>query len=140
MLMTEKNEKPLDYCENKSIIPYGDNRSAPSFKDTVNEVSVWKDQKHNSSNKYFDTKLKELQEEYNKLSEEYQLNEMVYNAQCRFTPVIGEVYHLYERENGSTFLSMIGPNEWLSVKPHQFIGSFKLTSNDKWEVEYLEKL
>ena len=133
MVMTEKGEKPLDYCENKSIIPYGDNRSAPAFKDTSNEVSVWKSQKHEASNKYFNIKLKELQEEYSKLSEEYQLNEMVYNAQCRFSPVIGEVYHLYEREDGSTFLSMVGPNEWLSVRPQQFIGSFKLTSSDKWE-------
>ena len=127
------NEKPLDYCDNKSIIPYGDNRSAPSFKDTNKQVSLWKDQKHNSSNRYFDTKLKELQEEYDKLSEEYQLNEMVYNAQCRFGPVIGEVYHLYQREDESTFLSMISPNDWLSIKPDKFIGSFKLTSNDKWE-------
>ena len=127
------NEQPLDYCENKGIIPYGDNRSAPSFKDTEKEISIWKDQKHNSSNKYFDTKLQELQEEYNKLTEEYKLNEMVYNAQCRFGPVIGEVYHLYQREDESTFLSMIGPNDWLSVKPDNFIGSFRLTSNDKWE-------
>lgn len=127
------NEKPLDYCDNKSIIPYGDNRSAPSFKDTDKQVSLWKDQKHNSSNRYFDTKLKELQEEYDKLSKEYQLNEMVYNAQCRFGPVIGEVYHLYQREDESTFLSMISPNDWLSIKPDKFIGSFKLTSNDKWE-------
>ena len=127
------NEKPLDYCNNKGIIPYGDNRSAPSFKDTEKQISVWKDQKHNSSNKYFDTKLQELQEEYSKLAEEYKLNEMVYNAQCRFGPVIGEVYHLYEREDESTFLSMIGPNDWLSIKPDKFIGSFRLTSNDKWE-------
>ena len=127
------NEQPLDYCENKGIIPYGDNRSAPSFKDTEKEISIWKDQKHNSSNKYFDTKLQELQEEYNKLAEEYKLNEMVYNAQCRFGPVIGEVYHLYQREDESTFLSMIGPNDWLSVKPDNFIGSFRLTSNNKWE-------
>ena len=127
------NEQPLDYCENKGIIPYGDNRSAPSFKDTEKEISIWKDQKHNSSNKYFDTKLQELQEEYNKLAEEYKLNEMVYNAQCRFGPVIGEVYHLYQREDESTFLSMIGPNDWLSIKPDKFIGSFRLTSNDKWE-------
>ena len=127
------NEKPLDYCNNKGIIPYGDNRSAPSFKDTEKQISVWKDQKHNSSNKYFDTKLQELQEEYSKLAEEYKLNEMVYNAQCRFGPVIGEVYHLYQREDESTFLSMIGPNDWLSIKPDKFIGSFRLTSSDKWE-------
>ena len=127
------NEKPLDYWDNKGINPYGDNRSAPSFKDTEKQISVWKDQKHNSSNKYFDTKLQELQEEYSKLAEEYKLNEMVYNAQCRFGPVIGEVYHLYQREDESTFLSMIGPNDWLSIKPDKFIGSFRLTSSDKWE-------
>ena len=133
MVMIEKDEKPLDYCENKSIIPYGDNRSAPAFKDTSNEVSVWKSQKHEASNKYFNIKLKELQEEYEKLLEEYQVNEMVYNAQCRFAPVIGEVYHLYEREDGSSFLSMIGPKQWQTKKDFDFVGSFKLTSNDKWE-------
>ena len=127
------NEKPLDYCDNKGIIPYGDNRSAPSFKDTEKQISVWKDQKHNSSNKYFDTKLQELQEEYSKLAEEYKLNEMVYNAQCRFGTYNFEEYKLYQREDESTFLSMIGPNDWLSIKPDKFIGSFRLTSNDKWE-------
>ena len=72
------------------------------------------------------------------VDKEYKLNEMVYNAQYRFSPVIGEVYHLYQRGDGSSFLSMIDPKQWQTVddryrKDFDFVGSFKLTSNNKWE-------
>ena len=34
-----------------------------------------------------------------------------------FEPLIGKIYHLYEREDGSDLLSLIAPNEWGRSKP-----------------------
>lgn len=41
-----------------------------------------------------------------------ELGQMIYDAEMNFMPVVGDTYHLYERENGRKVLSMIGPNEW----------------------------
>jgi hypothetical protein len=62
--------------------------------------------------------------------EEYEWNELVYSAKFSFEPIIGESYHLYKNDDGSHFLSLISPNEWKK----EFIGTFRLTSNRKWEV------
>ena len=61
--------------------------------------------------------------------EEYEWNQLVYNAKFSFEPIIGEVYHLYRDKTGEDFLSLISPNEW--NKEH--IGSFRLNSDKKWE-------
>jgi len=37
---------------------------------------------------------------------------IIYGARLSFSPVIGQVYHLYEKADGSHILSMISPREW----------------------------
>jgi hypothetical protein len=59
---------------------------------------------------------------------EFELNELVYNANFSFEPVIGEIYHLYRGEDGINFLSLISPAEW--NKEH--LGTFQLNSDKKW--------
>ena len=79
-------------------------------------------------NKEFQSKFNELQIQYQQLVEEYEWNELVYSAKFSFEPVVGGIYHLYRNQDGSNFLSLIGPNEW--NKEH--IGTFKLNSDKKW--------
>jgi predicted nucleotide-binding protein (sugar kinase/HSP70/actin superfamily) len=79
-------------------------------------------------NKEFENKFNELKLEYQKLVEEFEWNEIIYNSKFSFEPVIGEIYHLYVGNEGSHFLSLIPPNEW--NKEH--IGTFKLNSDKKW--------
>ena len=75
-----------------------------------------------------ETKFNELKEEYLKLVEEFQWNELVYEAKFAYEPVIGEVYHLFVGSDGNPFLSLIGPDEW----NREHIGSFRLNSEQKW--------
>ena len=49
-------------------------------------------------------------------------------ATCNFIPVIGETYHLYQREDGTDFLSLIEPNSWKQVH----MGSFRFETSRKW--------
>ena len=111
---------------NANILPYGSNVGAPSIK--VEDIAVWKGVSVNKVNKQFSAKFNELKEEYRKLVEEYQWNDLVYKSKFNFEPVIGESYHLYVGDNGESFLSLIEPTMW----DREHIGSFTLNSERKW--------
>ena len=111
---------------NANILPYGSNVGAPAIK--VEDIAVWKGVSVNKVNKQFSAKFNELKEEYRKLVEEYQWNDLVYKSKFNFEPVIGESYHLYVGDNGESFLSLIEPTMW----DREHIGSFTLNSERKW--------
>ena len=82
-----------------------------------------------TANHYFDSRLNELKEEYKKLVEEYNWTKLVYESDYSFQPIVGHIYHLYEKKDKTLWLSLIGPNEW----NQPYIGSFKLQTDGKWE-------
>lgn len=113
---------------NSSLLPYGTNIGAPSI--TTNHVSAWKNSSINTFNHAFHNKIDTIKETYQNLINEYQTNEMLYNLELTFEPIIGETYHLYAKENEEDlFLSLIDPLSW--NKKH--IGSFKLNSEKIWQ-------
>lgn len=107
-------------------LTYGSNVGAPLIK--LEDVKGWKQNQANTVNKHFEKRYDELKQEFKKLVEEANWNELVYKSQYNFKPIIGEIYHLYIREDGSTFLSLIDPNSWNK----NYIGSFELDSKEKW--------
>lgn len=111
---------------NANLLPYATTVGAPVIK--TDDVVAWKTRGIHQVNKEFEGKFNELKDQYKKLMEEYEWNDLVYNAKFSFEPVIGEIYHLYNSHDGIHFLSLIGPNEW--NKEH--IASFKLNSDKKW--------
>jgi len=119
-------KKPDNVADNPALLPYASNVGAPAIKPT--DISAWKNEKVIKTNHYFEARYNEIKEEYKKLIEEFQWNDLVYSSDFRFEPIKGDIYHLYQRENGKLFLSLIGPNEWNQI----FIGTFQLDSNDKW--------
>lgn len=123
--MGKEDKKPDSYVENAKLLPYGSNIGAPSIK--VENINTWRQKNIEKVNKSLKTKFEELKLEYQKLIEEYNLNQMVYSSHYNFEPIVGEIYHLYRKDN-STFLSLIKPQEW----SFEHIGSYKLDSNNKW--------
>ena len=111
---------------NANVLAYPTNVGAPAIK--MDNVVDWKNIGMRNVNKEFESKFNELKAEYEKLMEEYEWKEILYNAKYSFEPIIGETYHLYLAKDGSNFLSLIHPDFW--NKEH--IGSFKLNSNKKW--------
>jgi hypothetical protein len=109
-----------------SILPYGTNVSAPVIK--LDDIGAFKERGVNKVQKTFGAKYKELVDEYNNLVGEVKLNEMIYNSDYSFEPVIGEIYHLYVRKNGKYFLSLISPKEWNM----EHITTVRLNSEHKW--------
>ena len=108
-------------------LTYGSNVGAPAIK--TEDVIGWRDREVVNVNHQFKTKYEELKAEIEKLVSDYNWNDLIYRfAQYSFIPVIGETYHLYERDDTSYFMSLIEPTQW--KKKH--IGSFKLDSSNKW--------
>lgn len=108
-------------------LTYGTNLGAPAIK--VDDVVGWRSREAAGVNHQLGAKFDELRMEMEKLYEEYNWNELIYNhAHYSFIPVIGHVYHLYRREDQSIFMSLIEPQFW--AKEH--LGSFRLDSSNKW--------
>jgi len=80
------------------------------------------------ANKYFESRLSELKDEYKKLVEEYNWTSLVYESKYNFQPILGEPYYLYTQNTG-LFLSLISPDQWKM----EYIGTVKLLNNGKWE-------
>jgi len=111
---------------NASLLSYPTNVGAPVIH--IDNLVSWKSRGISNVNKQFESKFNELKLQYESLMKEFELNELVYNANFSFEPVIGEIYHLYRGEDGINFLSLISPAEW--NKEH--LGTFQLNSDKKW--------
>ena len=96
------------------LLPYTTNIGAPVIK--PDNLSSWKNEKIFKTNKYFNKKYEEIKEQYQKLVEEFEWNDLVYNSNYNFQPIIGEKYHLYRRNNGEYFLSLIEPQPIVTGK------------------------
>jgi hypothetical protein len=107
-------------------LTYASNVGAPAIR--LEDVGGWKQIQAQNANKIFTKKYEEIKDEFKKLVDEVSWNEFVYSATYNFVPVIGETYYLYEKKDGSPFLSLITPTEW-NMK---YIGTTKLESNNKW--------
>lgn len=81
------------------------------------------------ADRFFNSRLTELKKEYELLVSKYVDTKLVYGSDYNFQPIVGETYHLYERKNGSKFLSMISPDDW----KQEYVGSFILLNNGTWE-------
>ena len=110
-----------------SLKPYATSLGAPAI--SVTDTSAWKNRGILKVNKKIQSKYLELKASYDKMMTEYEYNNLIYNAEFAFEPVIGETYHLYKRDNGTSFLSLLSPNQC----NFNSIGSFYLNSDQVWE-------
>jgi hypothetical protein len=110
-----------------SLKPYATNVGAPAIIATDN--ITWKNKNILKANKQIEAKYLELKAEYDKMMEELEYNNLVYNAKFNFEPIIGQTYHLYRDKSQNPFLSIIAPDEC----NFDFIGSFYLNSEQIWK-------
>ena len=110
-----------------SLKPYATSVGAPIIIPT--DTVAWKNRSINKINHKVSAKYLELKSEYENMIQEFEYNKLIFNAKFSFEPIIGEVYHLYQRENNESFLSLISP-EQCNFKS---IGSFYLNAGQIWE-------
>lgn len=73
--------------------------------------------------------MRALQEQARRLLEEAREASLLHRAACNFKKTPGRVYHLYRRENGELYFSMLSPEEWGGSPPHAFQGSYRLEAD-----------
>jgi hypothetical protein len=110
-----------------ALKPYATSVGAPVI--TTSDTNAWKNRSINKINHKVEAKYLELKAEYEKMVEEFEYNKLIFDAKFTFEPIIGEVYHLYKRENGESFLSIIAPEQCRFDAQ----GSFYLNADHIWE-------
>ncbi len=92
-----------------ALKPYGTDLGAPAIITT--DSIAWKNRNINKVNNHLSAKFKALKKEYEGMLEQFNFNNLIYNSDFNFEPIVGKIYHMYKRENESTFLSIISPDE-----------------------------
>lgn len=110
-----------------SLKAYGTNVGAPSIE--LTDTVAWKNRSITKVNQKVKTRFEELKAEYEQMLREFEYNKLIFEAKFSFEPNIGEEYHLYAKENGENFLSLIAPEQC----KFDFIGSFYLNADQTWE-------
>ena len=110
-----------------AIKPYGTSASSPVIKPL--NTATWRNDGVDRVNKQFKSKFDELKKEYEAMMEQFEYNDLVYNAKFNFEPIIVEVYYLYNDKNEESFLSIIQPDQC----NFKYLGSFRLNSQKMWE-------
>ncbi|WP_425391239.1 DUF2452 domain-containing protein [Ekhidna sp.] len=69
------------------------------------------------------------------LQDRVKVSERIYQASVPFQPVVGKIYYLYLKKDGSDLLSMVSPDEWGHSFPYEsFEAEVRLLSDHTWEV------
>lgn len=110
-----------------ALKPYATNVGAPAIE--ITDTTTWKNKNIYKANKQIQAKYLELKAEYDKMMQELEYNNLVYNARFNFEPIIGETYHLYKDKNSEPFLSIIAPTDC----NFDYVGSFYLNSEQLWK-------
>jgi len=76
--------------------------------------------------------IKFLQQQALRVMQEAKLNADLNHAACNMVKKPGNIYHLYQRDSGQKYLSIISPSEWGASCPHDYISSHRLEYDMSW--------
>lgn len=112
---------------NAAITPYATNLGAPAI--IPDDITSWKNANIHKVNHQFKSQFDDLKAQYDSMMQQFEYNNLIYNSKFSFEPIMGKTYHLYKKENGDVWLSLIAPNEcsW------NYVGTFRLNSDKTWE-------
>ena len=117
--------------------PYPVSRMAPAFElvDLAKEISqadMTLNNHVNSKLRVIADQIRHLQHEAHKILEQTQKDQVLHRAECQFKRQPGKVYHLYQKQNGRLYFSLLSPQDWQHNPPHAFIGSYRLENDMSW--------
>lgn len=130
--MSDKKPDQVVYNEEEkrydaALKPYATDMAAPVI--TIPDTVAWKNANVHKVNKQVKAKYDELKAQYDVLMEEFEYNNLIYNAKFTFEPIVGEVYHLYRNRKEEPFLSIIAPAEC----SFDHLGTFRLNADKIWQ-------
>jgi hypothetical protein len=75
-----------------------------------------------------------IMQQVREIEDRLKISEQIYQSEMRFTPIVNQIYHLYEKENHFA-ISLIGPNEWGRSKTKlKHVATIRLLGDHSWHV------
>ena len=121
-----------------SVLPYSASVSCAVIKHTEEGVIRHKaltamEEQTNMQLEQIRKQIELLAIQAQEIQKRKELSMIIYGAQLNFQPVIGQIYYLYERKDGSHLLSMVSPKEWGRSAPFKkAVASVKLLADHTW--------
>lgn len=126
------------YHKQLSVLPYSSSVAGVAIRPTKEGVikhkalSAMEDQT-NMQLDQIRQQIELLARQAQEIRKRKELSMMIYEAKLNFKPQIGQVYHLYEKKDGTHILSLVAPQEWGASGPFkQFVSSVKLLADHTW--------
>jgi Protein of unknown function (DUF2452) len=126
------------YHKQLSVLPYSASVAGAVIK--ANEEGIIKHKALTAMEEQTNMQLQQIRKQIELLALQAQeiqkrkeLSLMIYSAKLSFKPNIGQVYYLYEKNDGSHTLSLVSPKEWGSAGPFKkFVAGVKLLADHTW--------
>lgn len=99
-----------------------------------NAVAAMHDQTDRQFRQLYE-QMQTLIEQAKYLQSRVEVSERIYQANVPFQLVIGKIYFLYKKKDGTDLLSMVSPDEWGKRFPYEsFEAEVRLMSDHTWEI------
>jgi hypothetical protein len=139
--MQEEFQNPIDpdkITDQPGSLPYAHHRGSAVIKTT--KESVIKSRALSAMEEQTNLQLDQIKQQIellakqaNEIKERRELSHKIYEAKMNFAPLISNIYYLYECDDESFIVSMIGPDEWGRSKPFKkFTAKIKLLADHTW--------
>ncbi|MGF2413766.1 DUF2452 domain-containing protein [Ferruginibacter sp.] len=126
------------YHKQMSVLPYASSASGALVKPTEDGIIRHKalsamEEQTNMQLDQIRRQIELLALQAQEIQMRKELSMIIYNAKLSFSPVVGSVYYLYQNNDDSHFLSMIGPDQWRKGDAYKnFIAQVKLLADHTW--------
>tara|TARA_R110002124_G_scaffold270628_1_gene439186 strand:- start:473 stop:916 length:444 start_codon:yes stop_codon:yes gene_type:complete len=132
---------PDKITENPGSLPYAHTVGGAVIK--PNKSGLIRSKSLTAMDQQTDMQLSQIKEQIDLLAKQAKIiqdrkliSEKIYSAHIGFKPEINHIYHVYEREDGQTVLSMIGPDEWASKPKYKsYLKTVRLLADLTWAIE-----
>lgn len=135
--LNKMEEKTTDH---PGLLPYAHQSGSAIIKPedkgkiTGRAVSAMHSQTEMQMNQIYQ-QMQLLADQAKSIQRRIEVSERIYQASIAFEPLINNRYFLYEKEDGSDFLSMIAPEEWGRKKGFaKFVAEIKLLADHTWDI------
>ncbi len=127
------------YHKQLSVLPYSASVAGAVIK--ANEEGMIKHKALTAMEEQTNMQLEQIRKQIellalqaHEIQKRKELSMMIYNARLSFKPNIGQVYYLYEKNDGNFMLSLVSPKEWGKNGPFKaFIAAVQLLADHTWK-------
>jgi hypothetical protein len=135
--MTHDHDKGRLHQGADHSAPYPVSRLAPAFRGTelaaeVAQAEALLGARTGAKLRVIADQIQALQNQARQILAEAREEQALTRAQCAFKRIPGKTYHLYRKADGTTFFSMLSPQDWRGEPPHEFSGSYRLGLDWSW--------